>query len=79
MQVLKEEQTSHFYEFGPFHVDTAKCVLQRQGEVVPLSLKVFEILLVLIEHRGQLLEKEELLRQVWPDTVVEENNLRVPG
>ena len=75
MEVLKQEQTAAFYEFGPFRVDTAKCVLLRQGEVVPLSLKVFEILLVLIEHRGQLLEKEELLKRVWPDTVVEENNL----
>jgi Tol biopolymer transport system component/DNA-binding winged helix-turn-helix (wHTH) protein len=75
MEALKQQQPSHFFEFGPFRVDTAKCVLLRNGEAVPLSLKVFEILVVLIENRGQLLEKDELLRQVWPDTVVEENNL----
>src|SRR5262245_58437014 len=75
MEALKQQRASHFYEFGPFRVDTAKCVLLRNGDAVPLSLKVFEILMVLIENRGQLLEKDELLRQVWPDTVVEENNL----
>jgi Tol biopolymer transport system component/DNA-binding winged helix-turn-helix (wHTH) protein len=47
----------------------------REGEVVPLSLKAFEILLELIQHHGQMLEKHELLKRVWPDTVVEENSL----
>jgi Tol biopolymer transport system component/DNA-binding winged helix-turn-helix (wHTH) protein len=47
----------------------------REGEVVPLSLKAFEILLELIQHHGQMLEKQELLKRVWPDTVVEENSL----
>jgi DNA-binding winged helix-turn-helix (wHTH) protein len=42
---------------------------------VPLNLKAFEILLVLIRNRGQILEKDELFKQVWPNTVVEENNL----
>ena len=64
-----------FYEFGPFRVDTVKYVLTRDGEVAPLNLKAFEILLALIENRGQVLEKNELLQRVWPDTVVEENNL----
>src|SRR5215468_10726135 len=75
MNETQREQTSPFYEFGPFRVDTVKYVLTRDGEVVPLNLKAFEILLALIQHRGQVLEKNELLRQVWPDTVVEENNL----
>jgi len=47
----------------------------REGEVVPLNLKSFEILLELIQHHGQMLEKQELLKRVWPDTVVEENSL----
>src|SRR5262245_9199686 len=75
MDVVKQEPTTRFYEFGPFLVDTVKCALLREGEVVPLSLKAFEILLALIEHRGQVLEKDRLLKQVWPGIVVEENNL----
>src|SRR5262245_57761173 len=75
MNETQLEQTAPFYEFGPFRVDTVKYVLTREGEVVPLNLKAFEILLTLIQHRGQVLEKNELLQRVWPDTVVEENNL----
>ncbi|HEU4386425.1 MAG TPA: winged helix-turn-helix domain-containing protein, partial [Blastocatellia bacterium] len=72
---MKQDRTARFYEFGPFLVDAVKCVLTREGEAVPLSLKAFETLLVLIQHRGQVLEKDEILSLVWPDTVVEENNL----
>src|SRR5262245_12021616 len=75
MNGAQREQATPFYEFGPFRVDTVKYVLTRDGEVVPLNLKAFEILLALIQHRGQVLEKNELMQQVWPDTVVEENNL----
>ncbi len=75
MNEVKQERSTPFYEFGPFRVDTIKYVLTRDGEVVPLSLKAFEILLALIQNRGQVLEKNELLQRVWPDTVVEENNL----
>jgi Tol biopolymer transport system component/DNA-binding winged helix-turn-helix (wHTH) protein len=75
MNETQREETAPFYEFGPFRVDTVKYVLTREGEVVPLNLKAFEILLALIQHRGQVLEKNELLQRVWPDTVVEENNL----
>src|SRR5262249_60794547 len=75
MRALEQEKITPFYEFGPFLVDTVKCVLIRDKEVVPLSLKAFEILLVLIHHRGQVLEKNDLLKRVWPDTLVEENNL----
>jgi DNA-binding winged helix-turn-helix (wHTH) protein len=75
MNGAQREQSTPFYEFGPFRVDSVKYVLTRDGEVVPLSLKAFEILLALIQNRGQVLEKNELLQRVWPDTVVEENNL----
>jgi DNA-binding winged helix-turn-helix (wHTH) protein len=75
MNGAQREQSTPFYEFGPFRVDSVKYVLTRDGEVVPLNLKAFEILLALIQNRGQLLEKNELLQRVWPDTVVEENNL----
>jgi pimeloyl-ACP methyl ester carboxylesterase/DNA-binding winged helix-turn-helix (wHTH) protein len=63
------------YQFGPFHLDAAEHRLPRDGVEVPLQLKVFETLCVLVENAGRLLKKEDLLSQVWPDTVVEENNL----
>src|SRR5882724_2931691 len=75
MEALKQELGARFFEFGPFLVDGVKCVLLREGKIVPLNLKAFEILMVLVRNHSQVLEKDELFRQVWPDTVVEENNL----
>src|SRR5215472_4442292 len=63
------------YEFGPFQLDTSEHRLLRDGVEVPLQLKAFETLCILVERAGRLLTKEELLRQVWPGTMVEENNL----
>jgi TolB-like protein/DNA-binding winged helix-turn-helix (wHTH) protein len=65
------------YEFGPFSVDAQRRLLLHKGERVQLSAKAFEILLVLLEEKGRVVEKEELMRRVWPDAVVEENNLTV--
>lgn len=64
-----------FYEFDTFRVDAAERQLQRAGKLVPLTPKVFDILLVLIENKGQTVEKEELIRKVWADTFVEEGSL----
>jgi TolB-like protein/Flp pilus assembly protein TadD len=63
------------YEFGPFRLDPRKRLLWRAGEPVRLKPKVFETLLVLVENRGRVLEKDELMRLLWPDAVVEEGNL----
>lgn len=63
------------YEFGAFHLDSCKRLLTSQGKSLPLTPKAFDILLVLVEHAGQVMVKEDLLRIVWPDTVVEEGNL----
>src|SRR5215467_10986009 len=68
-------QPKPVYEFGPFRMDAAERLLSRDGEVVPLQPKVFDLLLVLVERHGRLLEKDELMKTVWPDTVVEEANL----
>ncbi|MCI0339511.1 MAG: winged helix-turn-helix domain-containing protein [Acidobacteria bacterium] len=68
-------QDRHFYEFGPFHLDPNERLLLRQGEVVPLAPKAFETLLVLVEHHGHVLCKDELMKIIWPDTIVEEGNL----
>src|SRR5262249_34704388 len=68
-------QTKHIYEFGPFRLNEAEHLLLRDGEAVPLTPKAFDLLLALVERHGRLLEKEDLLKKVWPDTVVEEANL----
>ena len=69
------EQKKHFYDFGPFRIDPLKRRLLRDEEVVRLTPKAFDLLLVLVEERGKTVEKDELLDRVWPGTAVEENNL----
>jgi len=63
------------YEFGPYRLDLSKRVLMRAGETISLAPKALEILIVLVVHAGELVEKDELLKAVWPDTFVEESNL----
>ena len=70
-----DKQTKYFYEFGPFRLDLMQRILLRNGQHVPLTLKAYETLLVLVENSGRILEKEELLNQVWPDAFVEEATL----
>lgn len=65
----------HVYDFPPFRVDAGERVLLRDGKPVPLTLKAFETLLLLIENAGHIVEKEELMKAVWRGTAVEENNL----
>ncbi len=67
--------SARFYEFGPFQIDKVNHVLMRDGETLPLKPKVFDTLLLLVENRGRVLDKDELLSRLWPDTVVEESNL----
>jgi len=68
-------QTKHFYAFGPYRLDSEKRVLVRDGMPVPLAPKASEILLLLVEHAGHLVEKDALINRVWPDAFVEEGNL----
>ena len=68
-------QAKDLYEFGPFRIDVAERLLSREGQNVPLTPKAFDTLLVLVENRGHLLEKDELMQKLWPDTFVEEANL----
>ncbi|HEV8189845.1 MAG TPA: winged helix-turn-helix domain-containing protein [Pyrinomonadaceae bacterium] len=69
------EQKKHFYDFGPFRIDVMKRRFLRDGEVIRLTPKAFDLLLVLVEESGRTIEKDELLDRVWPGTAVEENNL----
>lgn len=72
-----EGQTNSFYEFGSFRIDRRERLLLHDGEPVSLSPKVYDTLLELVRHSGHVVEKEELMRAVWPDTFVEEANLTV--
>lgn len=63
------------YSFGPFRLDVSERRLWRGDQTIPLRGKVFDTLRVLVESRGHLVRKDDLLSAVWPDSVVEENNL----
>src|SRR5215469_7239601 len=63
------------YTFGEFRLDPNGRVLFRRGEIVPLYPKAIEVLTFLVERRGQVATKEDLLEKVWPDTFVEEGTL----
>jgi Tol biopolymer transport system component/DNA-binding winged helix-turn-helix (wHTH) protein len=66
---------NQFYRFGEFTLDTDQRVLLRDGKRLPLTTKVFDTLLILVENNGRIVEKEELMNRLWPDTFVEDANL----
>src|ERR1700677_4288778 len=63
------------YEFGPFRMDPDKQVLLRDGQLIAVTPKGFETLLVLVRRGREVISKEELLKEIWPDSFVEEANL----
>jgi DNA-binding winged helix-turn-helix (wHTH) protein/TolB-like protein len=72
---LMDPQRGHLFEFGPFRLDCQERLLFRNGEPVALPPKTLDLLVVLVESHGHLLEKEELMKRLWPDSFVEEANL----
>jgi len=70
-----DRNSQQIFEFGPFRLDTAERMLLRNGQRVGLTPKVFETLIALVAHRGRLVQKDELIKLVWPDSFVEESNL----
>ncbi len=66
---------THFYRFGQFTVDREQRVLLRNDSPLPLAPKIFDTLLILVDNSGRIVEKEELMQQLWPDSFVEESNL----
>ena len=68
---------SYLYEFGPFRHDPTERLLLRDGHPVPLTPKAFDVLMVLLQHSGHLVEKKQLIEAVWPTSFVEEGNLSV--
>jgi DNA-binding winged helix-turn-helix (wHTH) protein/tetratricopeptide (TPR) repeat protein len=68
-------QSDGRFEFGSFRVDLDQKILWRDGQVVPLGPKVVHTLVILISNRDQVVSKEDLVGQIWGDTVVGENSL----
>jgi DNA-binding winged helix-turn-helix (wHTH) protein len=69
------KQPKQFFEFGPFRLDVERGRLTRLGEIISLTPKATSLLVLLLKHQGQVVEKETILETLWPDTVVEESNL----
>ena len=68
-------ETGQSYQFGPFRLDLSEHTLLRDGQLVPITPKVFDVLAVLVRHSGHLVVKDTLLREVWPGSFVEEGAL----
>ncbi|HEU5239350.1 MAG TPA: winged helix-turn-helix domain-containing protein [Pyrinomonadaceae bacterium] len=69
--------SNKIYEFGPYRLDSAERVLLRDGQPVALTLKAFDVLLLLVKNSGHIVEKDELMNRVWAGSFVEEGNLKV--
>jgi DNA-binding winged helix-turn-helix (wHTH) protein/tetratricopeptide (TPR) repeat protein len=74
---MQRDVDSKVYEFNGFRLEVAQGRLLYEGQAVPLKPKILDLLRYLIERRGQLVVKEELMKEIWPDAIVEENNITV--
>lgn len=72
---MTARSSGHYYDFAHFRLTVVDRLLLRAGEVVQLTPKAFEILLLLVQNQGRVLTKDELISAVWPDIFVEESNL----
>ncbi|MEZ5426601.1 MAG: winged helix-turn-helix domain-containing protein [Pyrinomonadaceae bacterium] len=70
-----EDKSDYYYEFGQYRVDSLNKLLLRNNKVVPLTPKLFDTLLILLENNGRVLSKKEFFNEIWTDTFVEESNL----
>src|SRR5215813_190209 len=70
-----QAQFKRIYEFGQFRLDAHEGVLLKDGRPVSLTPKVFDMLVLLVENRGHLVSKEEIMSQLWPESFVEEVNV----
>jgi pimeloyl-ACP methyl ester carboxylesterase/DNA-binding winged helix-turn-helix (wHTH) protein len=74
-ETMRQDTSNTVYEFGPFRLELREHRLLRQAARIPLTGKAFQTLRVLVEARGNLVSKQDLMTAVWPETAVEENNL----
>jgi DNA-binding winged helix-turn-helix (wHTH) protein/tetratricopeptide (TPR) repeat protein len=66
---------ARYYRFGDFNVDAAKRLLTRGGSRIYLTPKVFDVLLLLVQRHGEIVSKDQLIREIWHDSIVEETSL----
>lgn len=74
---MQRDVASKVYEFNGFRLEGIQRRLLYQGQPVPLKGKILDLLLFLVEMRGQLVVKDDLMKNIWPDAIVEENNITV--
>jgi eukaryotic-like serine/threonine-protein kinase len=72
---VKAMKPERIFQFGEFHLDALARTLQRQEAVVTLNRRAFDVLLYLVQNPGKVVARDELLKNVWPDTFVDENSL----
>src|ERR1044071_5888370 len=65
----------HTYSFDSFVIDVDQQIVLRDGQQVPMTPKVFETLLLLVQHQGSIVTKDTILHTLWPDVFVEESNI----
>src|ERR1700677_2721739 len=68
-------RNKEIFQFGEFHVEALARVLRREEEILALNRRAFDVLLYLVQNSGRILTHDELLKNVWPDTYVDENSL----
>src|ERR1700689_3417288 len=68
-------KSEEIFQFGEFQIDVLARTLRREEEIVTLNRRAFDVLLYLVENPGRVLTRDELLKNVWPDTFVDENSL----
>src|SRR5688572_19835633 len=70
-----ERQPPKVFEFGPFRLDVEERLLHRGEQILALTPKAIETLVVLVENHGRLVAKDDLMKRLWPESFVEESNL----
>src|SRR5271157_4482253 len=73
--IFKPMKVEGIFQFGEFQIDVAARTLRREDEAVALNRRAFDVLLYLIQNPGRILTRDELLKNVWPDSFVDENSL----
>src|ERR1700685_2363672 len=68
-------KTDGIYRFGELRIDALARTLRRDQEIVALNRRAFDVLLYFVQNPGRVLTRDELLKNVWPDTFVDENSL----
>ncbi len=68
-------QTGGIFQFGEFQIDARARTLRREEKIVTLSFRAFDVLLYFVQNPGKVLTRDELLKNVWADSFVDENSL----